>query len=369
MNSDFPAKPPKRKSKLAWILTGIVLIATAGVWVLGREHQRLNANCTYKVLDPQAKLAACDTFLKWAAYAPSTRSLFHRHKMRVHMQQQDWHQAHREADLAAKADPDSPVPWQWKAKIFYETGESQSSLQALNTSLALDPENTYSLENKYKLLLELEDYAAIDDMVFSVWNRGDSAVWLPEDHLQKITWNPSRFPKSQTAFLKNTLEARDELAGNPRDRELQFMFLLHCRLLAGNCPPLLPDKRASYLQPVCDEVIEDFEQTHPKVIKRVLDASGYPTWRDLIAKDRQAATVEVQAIYLWFVLDFEPAPSAELSRIMIVNHRMFECISDGEFVFPDHVEGGAVNAMRDAETLFNKALRMNLLDLAYVYVN
>lgn len=369
MKSDPPVATQKRPFSIVRLLALLAVLAIFPVLYLADKHQTLVEVCNLDPGEPQDTLAACDTLLTWTAWTPETRSLMHRHKMRVFIKQEDWDAAVREVDLAIAEDPQSPVPWQWKSMILARAEDYRASLGAIDEALKLDPEDEYSLENKYKLLSELEEYGAIDDMFSQKWNSDKSTDWLPDGELQEITWHPSRFPKSQAVFLEYTLKLRDDLAGDLHDPKLRWNFILHCRLLAGNCPPLLPEKRASYPNPGCDKVVEDFERQHPKLVKNKIGKHGYQTLHDLVKMERLNATQIFQASYVATLVHFEHNPSPEVSGQLIVSHRMFECLSGGEFIIPTYAYRGSEQVKRASETLFNTTLRENLIDLAYVYSN
>lgn len=368
MTSEAPAR-----SRVSIIrVTAILVVMIAAVLGYSRvRSQPLLEVCENAHHDPVPALEACDAYLNALIFIPSESvSLIHRHKMRAYMKQEDWEAAQLQVDLAIAADPVSPVPWQWKAKAFLNSADYRAALQAIDKSLTLKPDNAYSLKTKHKLLMLLEEYKIIDDMISRKWINGEVAHWLPSDGLQEITWNPSRFPKSQAAFLNFTLALRGDLISDLHNHKLRKKFTMYCRLLAANCPPLLPDRRESYLKAGCEKAIRDFEEQRQEV-KDTIDRLGYQSLGDLVQMEpRRRAAPIIQARYLATVTNFEHNPTAEVSKQLIVDTRAFNCVLNGKFVtLSGGFHGSLEENTREAENLFNKTLRLNLLDLAYVYAN
>ncbi|MDA7966992.1 hypothetical protein [Ruegeria sp.] len=387
MKSDPPVATQKRPFSFVRVLALFGVLAIFPVLYLADKHEDLVKTCNLNPGEPQDTLAACDTLLTWTAWTPETRSLMHRHKMRVFIKQKDWDAALQEVDLAIAEDPQSPVPWQWKSLILARAEDYRASLRAIDEALKLDPEDEYSLKNKYKLLSELEEYGAIDDMVSQNWSKDESADWLPGGEQQEITWNPSRFPKSQAAFLEYALKLRDDLAGDLYNPKLRWQFTLSCTLLAANCPPLLPEKRGSYPNLECNDVIEDYSRERPVQVGHILKNTEYQTLRDLFDSGTQLATRYISGEYVstfssWFSHSDSQAIPSDLARRLIQAHKLFDCVSGGKFVYlelseeekEDYEWIGLAPMEKEefewiAEKQFNMALRLNFLDLAHVYAN
>ncbi len=354
MTSEDSSGSPKRRLKLIRWLTVLVLLAIGGVFFLSAEHKKLIETCNFRKADPQEKLAACDVLLTWTAHEPSTRSLIHRHKMRVHMLQEDWDAALGEADLAAQADPESPVPWQWKALILARTKNFPDALNMIDQALTLDPGNDYSLETKAKLFRSQGRWGGLRQLVFEAVDNYSVGRWA---------WSYAGYFRLQDhEYRASALAFAQALRLEPNNTYDRRKFFEACRAAGSECPRMLADDYGAKEMPSC-------EDTGISVVEL------FPDWREIQSIEPEASAPQeniftkhnvkftIYLRYLDALSTIEDGRNASnLASKAIVLSRALDCISLQSDGSP---KGRLEERVRsDLDRMFPEYVRQNQLQWA-----
>ncbi|WP_420585873.1 tetratricopeptide repeat protein [Ruegeria sp.] len=321
MNTDTPAESAKRKVSFVRVAIVLVVLTIVAVPVLGKKHDELIRTCNLAPGDPQDALAACDVLLNWTTYKPSTRSLMHRHKMRIYMAQQDWDAALNEVDLAIAEDSDSEVPWQWKSYVLAKTGDHEGALSAIDTALEHAPGSDYSMEMKGTLFREMglsdEFQAYFTDVLVSYPNR----LWVWK------TWGNSLLEdKLYDQLIEVTSAAlkRDPLIDN-----LLKYYHSACLGAGPKCPPLFPERRDGYPELSCSDAMEQFDFFDKK-----LKETGLKTVGELYAKETIWSKRNIIAVYTGQVFVLTDGDPREAAEHFIVVSKVFDCMFPEKYIYP-----------------------------------
>ncbi|MFY2824487.1 tetratricopeptide repeat protein [Ruegeria sp. MALMAid1280] len=375
MNTDTPVEPQKRKLTFVRVAIVLVVLCIVALPILHKKHDALVDICSSDKGDLQTTLDACDLLLDWTVSDPAERSLAYRNKMRLYMGVKDWEAAKREADLAVAADPDSYIPWEWKARVLEAMGDTDGMVDARLTAFDLQPDDPDALRGKYQLLVGLYRHAAVDEFVSGRLREDKSLGWLfggVHSEMRRLVESPSLYPLTQIAFLEKTLEVRDQFASDPEDWHVKIVFIALCQVAGAKCPPLYPDRREGYPKINCDETMAKFDAKYPRFIEEVVQKGGPNDIHSFVADEPEWTTVLIQARYIAAVGGFLAKPSHEMAGHLLSHDQMFHCVSGGEFLLPERhtIRGFEPTYPReDAKKYLPREFRRNLVDLAYVYRN
>ncbi|WP_170571619.1 tetratricopeptide repeat protein [Ruegeria atlantica] len=361
MTADTPIDTPKRKVTFVRVAIVLVVLCIVALPILRKKHDALVDTCSSDKGDLQTTLDACDLLLDWTVFDPAERSLAYRNKMRLYMGQKDWEAAKREADLAIAADPESEVPLQWKAMIFIRNEDFPQALTVIDDALKVAPGNDYSLETKAKLLRTLDRLNEIEPLVEYAVEHYEVGSWA---------WKYAGFFRLKAHEYASSAQAfAQALRKDPKDAYARRKFIETCGLAGSDCPALFPEARATYPSISCDQAGAEFAVLHPNLAEILFEDAGKLTLSKPVERQGRTADLLLQFVYTTAIFSFAQNATPEKASRLLVEARVFECVSGGIFHFPD---GGAVSAekLRDeAERLYNPELRRNLIDLAHVYLN
>ncbi len=372
MNSEHTTKSPKRKLLLVRALSLVVIFATVGIFFVDDKQTALMKVCARSTDDIQVTLDACDTLIARFAGNPAAVSLHYRHKMRAYAHRKDWDAALAEVKNAIAADPASEVPWQWKAWLLYHAGNPTKSLEALKVATDLNPKSHYTLSKRYYLLSKLKGNEDIDAFVSGRIRDGDWLEWMNEGLRAKFLLNLAEFPRSRKAILREFFEFQKEVRRDPTDLTLRRKLINTCRYLGPHCPPLFPERRASYPNETCDAAINRFLELKPSFTKSIKGVKNVPA-RDLISERdwRVKTLLQMELMTIMRQFAYGKGNPADSKPSLILLTRLIECVSDGKFFFPDHFKTHSKSKIDDKMTkfmlehLYGPELRRNLVDLAH----
>ncbi|WP_131551055.1 tetratricopeptide repeat protein [Phaeobacter piscinae] len=225
--------------------------------------------------------------------------------MRAHMWNRDWEAAQSEADLAIAEDPESRVPWQWKALAHARAEEYPAAMEAIEAALEIAPGNDYSLETKAKLLRRMDRLSEVEPLVEDAIANHKVGPWA---------WSYAGYFRLRAKeYRPSALAFSEALHADPHNAYDRRKFLEACRLAGPDCPPLFPEKRASYAELSCEDIALQFAEQYPGFHS----GAGFDTPYDLIDQGDWRAKVLVQVVYLGTAIGFEQTASKEYANRLI----------------------------------------------------
>ncbi len=361
MNADTPVAPPKRKLTIIRVAIVLIVLAIIALPILRKKHDALVDICSSDKGDLQTTLDACDLLLDWTVFDPAERSMAYRNKMRLYMGVKDWEAATREADLAIEADPESEVPLQWKALVLTRTEDYADALVAIEAALERAPANDYSLEMKGKLLRAMGE----DDQLHAYF--ANLAKTYPDRRWIKKTWGSHLIEdKLYDQLLNMTTEG---IKRDPQNHDLVGYYYVACLGLGPQCPPLFPERRATYPELSCSDAIEGIGE-RSDFLQSELSESGLQTFGELFAQKPIWGMFHARAIYaseMTVLTNGDPKNNAEY---FIGASKAFDCVFPEKYIYPLQYVGPEEELIKMVNAhYFTPPLRQNLLDLAYLYLN
>ncbi|WP_171132036.1 MULTISPECIES: tetratricopeptide repeat protein [unclassified Ruegeria] len=348
-----------RVSSFTLIIASILIAASGAVLQFGDKHREIVRTCNLIDSHPQDAVAACDTLLKWSAVFPTTRSLIHRHKLRAFMQLKDWDSARAEAELAIRETPNSYIPWGWKAFVLVKTEDYAEAMVAVDRALELQPNDAWSLQTKVKLLSRINRHDEILPFLEDAIEHRDAGVWA-WNRIGRIHLYQKDHHRAALAFAE---AIRTELDSSYARRKL----FEACILAGSDCPALFPEDRAGYETLSCKVAGAQWLKLYPKLSENpvVIDyISGAKPLHGFSDPEKRSFQSIMQVVYLGSATSMmQQAVSTEVAEKHIVHSKMFDCVNDGQFVFPlgiiDEAEREHANTV-----LFGSIVRQNLIDIA-----
>ncbi len=380
MNSENISKSPKRKLSLVRILSVAVILITAAVYLVGEKRNSLTETCalsksvTKDTQNTQEILDACDTLLAWFVREPVQVSLFYQQKLRVFARKENWEAALTTAEQAIPALPENKTLWLAKAVLLQRVGDPVASLDALNVATGLSRKHEDIINSRLKLTLKLLGKGGLDEATKQlILDRGglDGVFWkIPHE----VYVESADFPLTRKAVLEEFSKVQRELRGDSGDKNLRKDMLLFCQFLGPHCPPLFPEKRASYPKMTCDAAIDRFLDLNPKFIESFKVVDNVPA-RELLRDLFDKRDVRMRAVYQLFYQtvssQFEKGNPVVSNSDLILHTRVFHCVSGGKFYVPDGSKGEIQTQYNDImeriwhEHLYGLERQRNLVDLAH----
>ena len=284
------------------------------------------------------------------------------------MIQQDWDAALKEADLAIAEEPDNFISYSWKAKVLQMAGDDAGVVQVSLEAFQRPPNASRDLEKKFRQLMALKLFKPVDETVSQAIRDGEFGKWLRSDEIFTVPRNPERYPKTNAILVAQTLEHRDKLVSDPNDQDARREFFGACRVLGPDCPPFFPERRKYYPEMSCDVAISAFDRVYPKFAELTLPVFGHETIQEFFRNDPKKAAAYAMSMYMGDALVIEDGNEPDHAYKLIVNDRMFECFSNGEFYHLMSDVDPEDKRMAN-EVLYHPELRRNLLDLAHAALN
>ncbi|MCG7522676.1 M48 family metallopeptidase [Ruegeria sp. Ofav3-42] len=244
--------------------------------------------------------------------------------------------------------------------IYARAKDYPPALVAIDKALALAPGDDYSLETKAKLLRSMGRWDDLEVLVDNAVTNFDVGAWA---------WRYSGYFKLRAKeYRESALAFAQAVRRDPGNAYQRRKFFEACREAGPDCPPLFPERRASYPVLSCDEAIRKWGEQYPKFVETMARESGYENLDEYFEKGGVHAKVTLQAILfgpaMSVLTDF---PSDSAARFVLEN-RVFECVSGGLFVLPDgHADEAQLKLMN--EYIWGLELRRNLVDLAQAALN
>ncbi len=343
-----------------------VLVAAASLgWVYLQQQRTAEFYAVFDICkipgpDSYAAIAACDDVIAQWPLNDEDLALMYRNRSRAYIALKDWPNALRDAEAGTRIDPAGHASWSLKGFVLANLKDYPAALEATDRALEASPEDEYAQKQKAKLLRIMKRF---DEM--AVYMSDLAAI-----HTEKI-WVLNYLGFAQLQIKENRLAAltyRKLLRRIPKDTYLREMFLLACRYAGPECPPLFPEKRASYPQLSCGDAIDEWGRLHPRFVDNILSATGHSSLAEYFEDANPLARVLFQATYLGTAAGFEQGKAATYARSMILEDRIFNCAFGGEFQFLDG-QSETEESNFQKEHLFGPELRRNLVDLAYTHVN
>ena len=357
MAADSPIETVSRRLPIVRIAAMLVIMATLALVYVRVKNQPALVTCENGFHEPEAALVACNEYLEsMVVRRDENVSLIYRHRMRAYMNLGDAAAAEKEADLAIAAAPTVDTSWQWKSLLFAQMGDYPRALEAIDGALRLVPDSDYSLGMKVKLLIRMGRDDEVEILIEDTIARYDIGPWA---------WKSAGYFRLEDGEYQSAAEAFGEaVRSDLNDADSRRMFFETCRLAGGQCPSLYPEQRDSYPVQSCEDAISLWSSRQSRALTRALANSEFGTASELFENGDWSGKIFIQSKYTSAAEDLEDGGSVIFSASYVLNHRVFECVTGGDFVAPDRDAGDQVEAL-GLRRKYSPEVRSNLLDLAH----
>ncbi|WP_171177286.1 tetratricopeptide repeat protein [Ruegeria sp. HKCCD8929] len=353
--------------KFLRVLAAAIFAVAAVLFVL-REQRNTEIAAIYETCNavketPKEALSACTGLLALEGHGQKHRGELYGQLGQAHAELEDWPRALAAFDQAVLVAPDDHLGWQWKAHALDKIGDYSKALEAIDVAYEIDPDVRFTQRRRLRLLSDLGRTDEMDAFMNRVVRAGHGLDWMPSAVSDNLMFELNLYPLTRQALKDEALKARDELAQDPSSQEKQKTFFIWCRYIGGDCPPLFPEKRATYTKLSCDKAIDEWGTRNSELVEKELAETGHTSVKEYFDDPALRPKAILQVTYLAVSMGFEGEQQSELARDMIVGDRVFNCVQGAKFLFPEGY-GEAYPEMRDKH-LFSPEVRRNLVDLAH----
>ncbi|SLN10744.1 lipoprotein NlpI [Roseovarius albus] len=270
-----------------------------------------------------------------------------------------WQQAIVDFDRAIALNPENYEAWQGKSFALDGLDQDIAALEAVETSLAIEPTKKYSVRRKFRLLRKLERYEEADEYYTQLMEK------YPALEQPRHYWMPQQLGRMRLALEQHAAAAevlRIAVLAKPSDQNSRSLFFRACIALGPECPSLTGQEAEAVSPERCTVITENLAETHPDFW-----ASLHPDTREVDeARETQANGARLTIIEGAFVSHSQNILSGEAKQADAESYLLFaglrRCVEGGVLFNPV-----APSALKpEIEQLHGGAVGQNVSDLAHL---
>lgn len=251
-------------------LAAVCLILAAAVLLF--QHTQKNeliaeqiAGCRNAPSAPERAIQDCTSLLELGDQDPAWVASLHRLLGRGYIGLEDWQHAMTEVNKAKTLNPDDYYVWQYTSFIQRKLGDSEAAFDAMETAYRLAPFHENTVKLRFWVLQDLARYDEADAYFSELIKTHPVAeyehlLWMPR-MLGKLRLELKQYRPAAEAYK---IAFRMDLNHDETFDE----FFEACQLAGPDCPPLFPERRASYPVLSCEEAIQEWGETIPSFMTR-----------------------------------------------------------------------------------------------------
>lgn len=116
----------------------------------------LAGGCHSPETAPEAAAQGCSRLLEDTKYTPQELAVLHIYRGRAFVEQEDLQHALQDFEDAAAINANEHHAWQWVSYVLGKLGEDEVAFDAIEKAHRLGPANTYTMQQRFRLLKKLE---------------------------------------------------------------------------------------------------------------------------------------------------------------------------------------------------------------------
>lgn len=343
----------------------IVSVAWAASSQLEQKDETIEDNSAYapclnRRQEPAVIVDVCTQMID--AGAPSTETLAILHIERGYALDRinEWSRAVEDFDRAIDLDSKSFEAWQGKSIALDGLDEDIAALEAIEKSLALDPNQRYSVNRKFRILTKLERYQDADQYYSQLMEhynveQNSAMYWMPQE-LGRMRIGLQQYPEAAHVL-------RIAVLLKPDDKRSREYFFRSCRLSGAECPALTPEARQLRQLRQCDEVRLQVMDRHPDYW-----ASLNP---DFVSTDEETKKQSIEAririseaAFFSYASQIQQGEGIEdYAQDFILLEEFLACMVSSEIF--DNTDSIEISA--ETNSTYGGKVRENLIDLAWMF--
>ncbi len=325
----------------------------------------LAGGCHSPEAAPETTVQGCSRLLETAKYTPRELAVLHIYRGRAYVENEDLPRALKDFNTAAAINADEHQAWQWFSFVLGELGDDEAAFDAIEKAHRLGPANTYTMQQRFRLLKKLERYEEADAYYTRLMEKYPAAederlLWMPRE-LGRMRLELKQYGPAAEAF-------REAYRLDLTHDQTAEGFFEACMFAGPDCPPLFPEHRSDYPDLSCDEALKKWAEFNPERREKALRDTGAKTLTELVQRNDWKSKQVFQWAFLGGV-DW-PNKSLEHAPRFLIHHRVFECVNDGKVSYYEGFEQENEAGWKYTnEYIFSPQLRHNLVDLAQTALN
>ncbi len=354
------------KSKFLIRLVAFVFMALAIGWVVHEKRERSQATKNYSAIEPCMNrkqepnliIDICTQLIDAGISSSNTLAALHVRRGYALDRLNEWNEAILDFDRAIELNPNDFQAWQGKSFALDGLDQDIAALEAIETSLAIEPAKKYSVHRKFRILTKLERYEEADDYYTQLMEQ------YPVSEYPRNYWMPQQLGRLRLALDQPEVAAdvlKIAVLSKPSDQKSRELFFRACIKLGNDCPRLLPDSEDVAEDGDCNATANQLAAQFPKFWESLhLDAAGTDA-----ALDKQANKARMQlleAAYITYSTGLQMSNEEENPE---ENFLLFEglvsCVETGDLFNPIEIAG----LSEETKTFHGGIVRKNMVDLAH----
>lgn len=354
------------KSRIVIRLAAISIVALSVFWAVQAQrnkevHTQIASAfepCINRNQDPSLIIDVCTRIIDEGVKSSELLATLYTRRGYALDRIDRWDEAITDFDRAIALNPKDFEAWQGKSFALDGLDEDLAALEAIETSLAIEPAKKYSVRRKFRILTKLERYDEADDYYTQLM------MQYPVSEYPKNYWMPQQLGRLRLA-LEQPEAAAEVLTlavlSNPSDQKSRNLFFRACLELGPYCPRLMPASEAASEEQDCDAIASQVAEEFPKFW-----ATLHPDTKENDANlEKQANMARMQIVenaYMSFSMGLQLGETGETPE---ANYLLFEglvsCVETGDLFNP--IENAGLS--EEFKTFHGGIVRTNMVDLAH----